>query len=222
MSRKREIKDALYDQVARLAKAVASPKRLELVELLCQAPKTVETLAQEAEISLKLASAHLKELKASRLVVSEREGKYVRYRLASPEVAQLWVSLRLLAEDRLFELQAAAQPLRDAVPEWAGHCRDDLIRQAERGELVLLDVRPAAEYAAAHLPQARSLPLAELAARLAELPRDRPIVAYCRGPFCFWAGEAVALLRAQGYSAWQLRDGVAEWGVLANPTGSAS
>lgn len=214
MSSHRELKDALYTQVARLAKAAASPKRLELIELLCQAPKTVETLAREAEISLKLASAHLKELKATRLVLAEREGKYIRYRLASPEVAQLWVTLRLLAEDRLFELQEATRQLAQSGADWAGCSRDELVQTARRGEVVVLDVRPGPEYAAAHLPFARSLPLAELTARLAELPRDIPIVAYCRGPFCFWANEAVTLLRAHGFTAWPLREGVAEWGLL--------
>lgn len=215
MSSHREIKDALYEQVARLAKAAASPKRLELIELLCQAPKTVETLAREAGISLKLASAHLKELKATRLVLAEREGKYIRYRLASPEVAQLWVTLRLLAEDRLFELQEATRQLERHGQEWTACPRDELVQKARHGEVVVIDVRPGPEYEAAHLPFARSLPLAELTTRLAELPRDIPIVAYCRGPFCFWASEAVTLLRAHGFAAWPLREGVAEWGLLA-------
>lgn len=214
MSSHREIKDALYEQVARLAKAAASPKRLELIELLCQAPKTVETLAREAGISLKLASAHLKELKATRLVLAEREGKYIRYRLASPEVAQLWVTLRLLAEDRLFELQEATRQLERHGQEWTACPRDELVQKARHGEVVVIDVRPGPEYEAAHLPFARSLPLAELTTRLAELPRDIPIVAYCRGPFCFWASEAVTLLRAHGFAAWPLREGVAEWGLL--------
>lgn len=212
MTSTRGIKDALYEQVARIAKAAASPKRLELVELLCQAPKTVETLANEAQISVKLASAHLKELKAARLVEGERRGKHVVYRLTSQDVAHFWVTLRLLAEERLFELQDAVRQLGDAGHEWEASNRDELLEKARNGDVLVIDVRPASEYAVAHLPFARSLPLDELQARLAELPRDKPVVAYCRGPFCFMSADAVALLREQGYAAWQLRDGVAEWG----------
>lgn len=210
---RRGIKDVLYGQVARLAKAAASPKRLELIELLCQVPKNVESLAREADISMKLASAHLKELKAARLVEGERRGKNIIYRLAHPEVAQLWVTLRLLAEDRLHDLQAAVQQLGQSTEEWTGSNRRELLQKARRGDVVVIDVRPSEEYDAGHLPYARSLPLAELKARLAELPRAKPIVAYCRGPFCFLAGDAVALLRAKGFNAMHLRDGVAEWGV---------
>lgn len=211
MNTNREIKDALFDQVARIAKAVASPKRLELIELLCQAPKPVDMLAREAGISIKLASAHLKELRTNRLVETERQGKQIIYRIASPEIPRLWVLLRLLAEDRLFELQDALRRISSAEDEWHGADRADLMRKARDGEVVVIDVRPGNEYAQAHLPFARSMPLPELRARLAELPKDKTIVAYCRGPYCLMSGDAVALLRAQGYSALKLRDGVAEW-----------
>lgn len=213
MTRNRDIKDALYEQVARIAKAAASPKRLELVELLCQAPKSVEALAREAGISMKLASAHLKQLKPARLVKSERQGKNVIYRLASQDVAGFWVTLRLLAEDHLFELQDAVRQLSQSGHEWDASNREDLLEKARNGDVVVIDVRPAGEYEAAHLPYARSMPLAELKARLAELPRDKPIVAYCRGPFCLMSTDAVNLLRSQGFEALQLRDGVAEWGI---------
>jgi len=211
MKTHRAIKDALYEQVASLAKAMASPKRLELVELLCQAPKTVDALASDASISMKLASAHLKQLKAARLVAGERQGKNVTYRLASPNVSDLWVGLRAMAEDRLTELQQALRDLRSATVEWTANRRDELIRKARRGDIVIIDVRPAGEYDASHLPYARSMPLAELKARLAELPARKPIVAYCRGPFCLMATDAVALLRRRGFNAMHMRDGVAEW-----------
>lgn len=222
MMKNRQIKDALYEQVARIAKAAASPKRLELIELLCQVPKTVEVLAREAGISMKLASAHLKALKAARLVDSERQGKNVIYRLASPDVAGFWVTLRLLAEDRLFELQEAVQQLSRSTHEWKSSDREELLRRARDGELVVIDVRPPNEYETAHLPYARSMPLAELKARLAELPKDKLIVAYCRGPFCFMSADAATLLRSQGFEALQLRDGVAEWGIkVEQPSSSA-
>lgn len=211
MTSNRTIKDALYEQVARIAKAAASPKRLELIELLCQAPKTVEVLAREADISVKLASAHLKELRLARLVESERSGKYITYRLASEDVARFWVTIRLLAEDRLFELQNAITELSAASVEWTGTSREELMKKAKNGDVVVLDVRPASEYESAHLPFARSIPLAELKTRLAELPKDKPVIAYCRGPFCFMSGDAVKLLRNRGFNAMQLRDGVAEW-----------
>ena len=204
-------KGALYEQVARIAKATASPKRLELIELLCQAPKTVELLAQEASISVKLASAHLKELRVARLVDTERQGKHIIYRLASPDVARLWVQLRSVAQDRLFELQDALRQLRDSQGEWRGQDHAQLLRQAREGNIVVIDVRPPGEYEQAHLPFARSMPLAELRMRLAELPQDKPIVAYCRGPFCLMSADAVRLLQDQGVKAQQLSEGVAEW-----------
>lgn len=211
MRTNREIKDALFEQVARIAKAVASPKRLELIELLCQAPKPVEVLAREAGISVKLASAHLKELRASRLVDTERQGKYIVYRIASPEVPRFWVLLRTLAEDRLFELQDAVRQMSDASNEWQGESREELLRKARDGDVVVLDVRPSNEFEQRHLPFARSIPLPELRTRLAELPKDKPIVAYCRGPYCLMSVDAVRLLQEQGYTALQLREGVNEW-----------
>ena len=211
MKTNRDIKNALYEQVARIAKAAASPKRLELIELLCQAPKAVEVLAREADISMKLASAHLKELKAARLVEAERKGKNIIYRLASDDVARFWVQIRLLAEDRLFELQEALREMSTAPNEWVGKNRDELLQKAKSGEVVVIDVRPSNEFEAGHLPFALSMPLAELKERLAQLPKDRIIVAYCRGPFCLMSADAVKLLRAEGFEALQLRDGVAEW-----------
>jgi rhodanese-related sulfurtransferase len=212
MTSNRTIKDALYEQVARIAKAAASPKRLELIELLCQSPKTVEALAREAGISVKLTSAHLKELKSARLVETERQGKYISYRLASEDVARFWVTIRLLAEDRLFELQDALLQLSAATHEWVGNSRDELLTKAKKGEVIVIDVRPDDEYEAGHLPFARSMPLSELKNRLAELPKDKPVIAYCRGPFCLMSVDAVQLLRSKGFDALQLREGVAEWG----------
>ena len=217
MSSKREIKDALFEQVARIANALASPKRLELISLLCQAPQSVDTLAREAGISIKLASAHLKALRISRLVETERQGKQVIYRLASSEVPHLWVAMRSLAQARLFELQDALAQLAGSNGEWLSENRDELLRKARAGELIIIDVRPTNEYVQAHLPFARSLPLAELGQRLLELPKDKPIVAYCRGGFCLMSGDAVRQLREHSYEAMQLCDGVVEWS-MAQPS----
>lgn len=213
----REIKDQLYDQVARIGKALASPKRLELIELLCQGEKAVELLAAQADISVKLASAHLRALRQARLVDTRKEGKYVVYRLASPGVADLWVALRAQAEERLVELQVALRQLVAQGDGLEGVDRKTMLKKAAAGELLVLDVRPAEEYAAAHLPHARSLPVNELKKRLAELPKDTPLVAYCRGPFCLMAKNAVDLLRKRGYQAFHLSDGVAEWRARGLP-----
>jgi rhodanese-related sulfurtransferase len=213
----REIKSHLYEQVARIGKAMASPKRLELVELLCQGEKTVEVLAGQADISVKLASAHLRELRLAHLVGTRKDGKYVLYRLASTGVADLWVTLRTQAEERLVELQVALATIVAHQDELQGLDRQTILKMAAAGEVLVLDVRPVDEYSTAHLPHARSLPLDQLKRRLAELPKDMPVVAYCRGPFCLMARDAVALLRKKGYRAVHLSDGVAEWRAAGQP-----
>jgi len=213
MNDTRRIKDILYEQVARIGKAACSPKRLELIELLCQGEKSVDTLAREAAISMKLASAHLRELRGARLVETEKQGKNVVYRIANRAVADFWVAIRSLAEDRLVELRMAIQGMASAPGELAPQDRDSLVKLARKGEVVVLDVRPASEYLAAHLPFARSIPLEELKARLSELPKGKTVVAYCRGPYCLMARDAVELLRLEGYDAMRLPEGVAEWGL---------
>ncbi len=214
----RELKDLLYEQVARIGKAVASPKRLELIELLCQGEKTVEMLATQAEISVKLASAHLKALRQARLVDSRRDGKYVLYRLASTGVADLWVSLRGAAEERLVELRMALTSMAESGGGGLqGVARADILHRAAAGEIVVLDVRPPEEFSVAHLPYARSLPVTELKKRIAELPKGIPVVAYCRGPFCVMARDAVELLQQKGFQAFHLSDGIAEWRARGLP-----
>lgn len=212
----RKIKDLLYEQVARIGKVFSSPKRLELIELLCQGEKTVEMLAKEASISVKLTSAHLRELRMAQLVETERQGKNILYRLVNKSVADLWVQIHTLAEERLVDLQLALQKIATQPNDLVPSDRDSLMKAARKGEVVVLDVRPSEEYLNAHLPFARSIPLEELRQRLGELPKDRAIVAYCRGPYCLMAADAVELLRREGYSAVHLREGVAEWAVTSN------
>ena len=207
----RLIKDGLYEQVARIGKAASSPKRLELLELLCQGEMNVEQLALKAGISIKLTSSHLSVLKSSSLVVSRRDGKNIYYSLAAPEVAKFWVELRSLAEERLLDLQAALGNLVAGSGSLAVMDREMLLREAASGEVIVIDVRPETEYAAGHLPFARSIPVAELKKRIAEIPKDKTVVAYCRGPFCLLAGEAVNILHDAGHHAVRLEDGVAEW-----------
>lgn len=217
MTNSREIKNLLYEQVARISKAASSPKRLELIEVLCQGEKCVDQLAKDTDLSIKLTSAHLKQLKASRLLESRRDGKNIYYKLADTRVADLWIMLRELAEERLLELQSAMQELVTRSDELSPIGGAELLTQAQHGELVVIDVRPETEYSVAHLPFARSIPLSELKHRLNELPVDKAIVAYCRGPFCLMAKDAVDMLRQQGIKASRLETGVAEWRLSGLP-----
>jgi len=204
-------KSYLYEHVARIGKALSSPKRLELVELLAQGEKSVETLAAQAGIDMRLTSAHLKALREACLVETRREGKYVHYRLSGPDVSQLWVSLRDVAEEHLVEFRLALAQMVSDPDSLCSESRESLLQKARQGEVFVIDVRPPSEYNAGHLPFARSMPLAELEKRLVDLPSDRTIVAYCRGPFCLMSDEAVKLLRARGFTASKITDGVNEW-----------
>ncbi len=204
-------KDHLYEQVARVGKALASPKRIEMLEMLAQGEKSVEALAGAVAIDIKLASAHLKALKEARLVESRRDGRHMFYRLSGQDVAQLGVAVRRVAEEHLLELRLALQQMMSDPDQLVQVGRKELLAQAKRGDIVVIDVRPQDEYDTAHLPHARSIPLPELALRLAELPRDLEIVAYCRGPFCLMSDEAVTLLRQHGFRARKSLDGISEW-----------
>lgn len=208
---KRTLKDLLYEHVARIGKAVASPKRLELLELLAQGEKSVDALSVELSIDIKLTSAHLKALKEARLVTSRREGKFMVYQLTGNDVAGLWVKLRQVAEEHLLELRQALDQMVSDPTQLTTLDRQTLMDQASQGDVVVIDVRPSAEYAVGHLPFARSMPVAEIEQRLAELPTDKTIVAYCRGPFCLFSQEAYQLLSARGYRVAKLLDGVSEW-----------
>ena len=207
----RSLKDLLYEQVSRVGKALASPKRLEILEMLAQGEKAVETVAADVALDIKLVSAHLKALKQARLVQSRRDGKRMLYRLSGDDVAQLGVALRHVAGEHLVELRLAVQEMMSQPDRLTQLGRKELMAQAKRGDVIVIDVRPREEYDTAHLPYARSLPLAELAKRLAELPRGAEIVAYCRGPFCLMSDEAVTLLKKKGYRASKTMDGISEW-----------
>jgi rhodanese-related sulfurtransferase len=208
----RGAKTALFDEFARAAKALASGRRIELVDVLANGERTVEALAGEVGLSVANTSQHLQLLRHAGLVSSRREGTSVHYRLAGPEVFELWRVLRTLAASRLAEVERLAAAYLGGRDDLEPVTREELARRLEDGEdLVVLDVRPAAEYAAGHLPGAVSIPVGELRRRLAELPADREVVAYCRGPYCAFAHEAVAMLRQEGFSARRLEDGLPEW-----------
>ncbi len=216
----RPFKQRLYPQFARVGQALASEKRLELLDLLAQAPRHVEALAEETEMSLANVSQHLQNLRRARLVETERDGTKILYRLADEGVLRLWLALRSVAESRLAEVERIT---REYAVDGAGEQelpREELERLAERGEVFLIDVRPAIEYAHGHLPGAVSLPVDELPERLEELPRDRRIAAYCRGAYCLFADEAVSLLRRHGFAAQRLEGGWPEWWAEGRPISS--
>ncbi len=213
----RAYKDRIYDQLARVGKTLAAPKRLELLDLLGEGPCTVEALARQTGLSIANASQHLKVLRGARLVETEKRGLYVEYRLADPSVALLCRSLRELAVQRLSEIDEATRRFldeRSPIAEAAPLGRDELIRRMQAGEVVVLDVRPVHEYLAGHIPGALSIPVAELAERLAELPARREIVAYCRGPWCVMAIDAVERLREHGFAAHRVEIGVVDWQAM--------
>jgi rhodanese-related sulfurtransferase len=216
-SQKRAFKDQLYEQFARISKALANPHRLELLEVLAQCERTVEALAEETGLSVANASQHLQVLRTAYLVEVRREGVSMYYRLADESVFRMWQALRTVGEAQLAEIDRVVQTFLQDRSELQPIAVHELLQLLHDDQVVLLDVRPAKEYEASHLPQARSIPVAELEARLAELPVGREIVAYCRGPYCVFADEAVALLRARGYQARRLAEGLPDWRSLGLP-----
>jgi rhodanese-related sulfurtransferase/DNA-binding transcriptional ArsR family regulator len=208
-----EIDAHRYEQLARLTKALASPKRIELLDTLSQGPRTVERLAQQTGQTTANASQHLQVLRAASLVEATKSGIFTAYRLASDQVATFLIELRGLGETRLAELRLVRERLLDATGSIEHIDRKTLLRRLKSGEAILIDVRPREEYIAGHLPSALSIPLSELRKRLRELPRNQEIVAYCRGPYCMLAVEAVRLLARHGRRARRLEDGVSEWKV---------
>src|SRR5919205_3924643 len=201
----RHEKDTLFEAIALMGKAFASPRRLELLDLLAQAPRTVDELARASDQSTANTSQHLQALHGAGLVTRTREGTSVRYALAGDEVLALWLALRDASVARLGEVERAARDYLGEDVETIG--RQDLLERLKRGDVVLVDVRPEEEYAAGHIEGARSIPLEELERRLAELPAEHEVVAYCRGPFCAYAHEAVRQLRGAGRKAKLLEDG---------------
>lgn len=214
---RRQIKDAIYGQLASLTKALSSPKRLEIIDLLCQGEKSVEAIAEGAHLGIKNASAQLKELRSARLVEARRQGKNVFYRIADPSIAHFWTRFRTFGHEQLHEIQKIAHAAFEAPEALKKMSRKALLTRAKRGDVVLLDVRPADEFDAGHLPYAISVPLSELRKHLKSLPKKSDIVAYCRGPYCFFAEEAVEKLRKHGFKAFNLKDSVVDWAEHGMP-----
>jgi rhodanese-related sulfurtransferase/DNA-binding MarR family transcriptional regulator len=213
----REFKDHLFEQFARIGKALSSPRRLEIVDLLAQGERTVEEIARETTMSVASASQHLQALKAARMVEARRDGLYVHYRLADEDVFRTWQTVRALAEARLSEVDSVVEAYlvdRDVLEAVDA---TELMERLSGEGVIVLDVRPEEEYRAGHIPGALSVPVDALEAALQALPKDREIVAYCRGPYCVFSDEAVALLRSRGYRARRLRRGLPDWRAAGMP-----
>lgn len=214
---KRAFKTELFEEFARIGKALSSGRRLELIELLAQSERTVEELAGETGMSFANASQHLQVLRSARLVDVRRQGTYAWYRLSDEHVLRLWLSVREVGELQLAEIEHVVESFfKDRKGMDATTC-EDLLKRLETGSVVVLDVRPEQEYRAGHIRGARSIPVGELEARLKEIPRRKAIVAYCRGPYCVFADDAVKVLRKRGFGASRLMEGFPDWKLRGLP-----
>ncbi len=213
----RLFKDSIYEQFSRIGKAVSSPKRLELLDLLCQGERTVDVLAKETGLTVANASQHLHVLRAARLVEAEKVGLFVTYRLADQAVCEFFRTMRVLAESRLAEVEQIKRQFLEGREGMEPVDREALIKRVREGTVTVLDVRPIEEYQAGHIPGAISIPLKEFERHLSELPQDQEIAAYCRGPYCVLAIQAVEMLRTKGYKAVRLEEGVLDWRAMGFP-----
>lgn len=208
---RRQIKDNIYESIAVYTKALSNPKRIEIMELLLQGEKTVELISEQAEVPFKNASAQLKELKIAGFVKSAKVGKYVTYSIADEEVGNFIITLRKFSKEKSNVLQKITQEYLASPNEYLGENRKSIMAKAKKGEVIIIDVRPIDEYVSGHLPFAISVPISELSKKLKTFPKDKEIIAYCRGPYCFLALEAVETLRAKGFKALRLSDSVQDW-----------
>lgn len=213
----RHLTNAIFEQISRIGKAVSSPKRLEILDLLSQAPRNVDTLAEATQTSQAGMSQHLRALREANLVVTERDGTFIEYRLADDTVADFYRTLRVLAVSRLAELDRITSEYFSGREPVEPLDRRALLKRARNGEVTIIDVRPHEEYLSGHIRGAISIPIDELESRVAELPSDQEIVAYCRGPYCVWSGQAVDLLRENNFTATHLSDGVLDWKAQGLP-----
>lgn len=215
--RKRAFKDEIYDQFARIGKAFSSASRLELIDLLAQRERTVDELAEETEMSVANTSRHLQVLKGERLVRRRKEGTHAHYTLAGPEVYRAWKAVRALAESRLAEIEETVQYYLTDRGQFEAVSVEELESRLDEDDVVVLDVRPEEEYEAGHIPGARSIPVNQLEQHLDELPDDKEIVAYCRGPYCVYSDDAVRRLREEGRDARRLEHGLPDWAADDRP-----
>jgi len=214
---KREFKNEVYGELARITKSMANAHRLEIIELLAQGEFSVEQIAEQTHLSIASASQHLQVLKAAQLVEINRQGNFIYYRLANNNVFKAWKGLRDLGIERIATIEKLVKDFRKSKYDFETVNNDELLRKLESGNVTVLDVRPEAEYKTGHIAYALSIPIDQLSKRLKELPKGNEIVAYCRGPFCVFADEAVELLSKAGYKVTRLEEGFPEWQLQELP-----
>jgi rhodanese-related sulfurtransferase/predicted transcriptional regulator len=219
---KREFKDKVYSELAKITKSLANPHRLEIIELLAQGEFSVEQIASQTNLSIANASQHLQVLKVAQLVEINRQGNFIFYRLSNSNVFKVWKALRELGVERIATIEKVVKEFRKSKFDLVSVTIDELINKLESGKVTILDVRPESEYKQGHIANAISIPIEELSKRLKELPKRSEIVAYCRGPFCVYADEAVALLKKAGYKASRLEEGFPDWKLNELPIEVAS
>ena len=216
----RKFKDVVFEQFAKIARAFAAPKRLEIIDVLAQGERDVDSLAKQVAMTVANTSRHLQILKSARLVETRREGVRIYYRLADEDVLHCWLKLQALAEKRSSEIREVARMFfeqRNALQPLSG---EELLRRVENNEVIVVDVRPVEEYQKGHIPGAISIPLSELKKKLPDLPRDRQVVAYCRGSYCVLSAEAMTILKKAGFQALRLKEGLPEWKAAGLPVES--
>lgn len=217
---KREFKDKVYDELAKITKAMANPHRLEIIELLAQGDYSVEQLSIQTNLSVANASQHLQVLKTAQLVDVARNGNFIYYRLANANVFKAWKALRELGVERIASINKLVKDFRKSKFTLESVTIDELVQKIESGKITILDVRPETEYRKGHIVNSISIPFDELSRRLKELPKRNEIIAYCRGPFCVFADEAVAMLTKAGYKAKRLDEGFPDWAAMGLPVES--
>ena len=213
----REFKDKVYHELAKITKALSNSHRLEIIELLAQGEYSVEQIAIQTNVSIANASQHLQLLKTSQLVEINRQGNFIYYRLANTNVFKAWKALRELGVERIRSIEKIIKDFKQAKFSLESLSIHELINKLEKGRVTIIDVRPEAEYRKGHLANAVSIPIEQLGKRLTELPKRNEIIAYCRGPFCVFADEAVALLNKKGYKAIRLEEGYPDWQLKGLP-----
>ncbi len=216
---KREFKDRVYTELAKITKSMANPHRLEIIELLAQGEFSVEQIAEQTSLAIANASQHLQVLKVAQLVESSRQGNFIYYRLANTNVFKAWKALRELGVERIATIEKLVKDFRQSKFKFESVTIDGLLKKLESGKVTILDVRPETEFNKGHIANAISMPIDELKERLNELPKRAEIIAYCRGPFCVYADEAVALLSKAGYKATRLEEGFPDWSLMDLPVG---
>lgn len=214
---KREFKDKVYEELAMLTKALANPRRLEIIELLAQGDYSVEQISVQTNLSVANTSQHLQVLKTAQLVDITRSGNFIHYRLANTNVYKTWKALRELGVERIASIEKLVKDFRRSRFRFDSVTIDEFLKKIASGKVTILDVRPETEYKKGHIAKAVSIPFDQLSERLKELPRKNEIIAYCRGPFCVFADEAVAMLVKAGFKATRLEEGYPDWALMGLP-----